>query len=121
MKRSELVVDTMPEALRQSRMKLGYILCTTQEASVVPPYVAFTIRPNPGFWEANDENALELDFKLPTMSLFPSIGHGVDFASKSSRLSNRSRLLNITKSIFLHCGSRLLRIKQLDSFSRYQN
>ncbi|CAK9169802.1 unnamed protein product [Ilex paraguariensis] len=30
---------------------LGYILCTTQEAAVVPPYVAFAVRPNPGFWE----------------------------------------------------------------------
>ncbi|KAF5798456.1 putative sucrose synthase [Helianthus annuus] len=93
MKRSESVVETMPEALRQSRyhmkkcflkyvekgkrmMKLhhlmqemetviedqdekaellegvlGFILCTTQEAAVVPPYIAFAIRPNPGFWE----------------------------------------------------------------------
>ncbi|PON75289.1 Sucrose synthase [Parasponia andersonii] len=30
---------------------LGYILCSTQEAVVIPPYVAFAIRPNPGFWE----------------------------------------------------------------------
>ncbi|KAK1361858.1 Sucrose synthase [Heracleum sosnowskyi] len=93
LKRSESVIDTMPEALRQSRyhmkkcftkyieqgkrlMKLhhlmaemetviddksersqvlegllGYILCTTQEAVVIPPHVAFAIRPNPGFWE----------------------------------------------------------------------
>ncbi|KAL4316564.1 hypothetical protein AHAS_Ahas15G0297700 [Arachis hypogaea] len=30
---------------------LGYILSSTQEAAVVPPYVAFAVRPNPGFWE----------------------------------------------------------------------
>ncbi|XP_076954165.1 sucrose synthase 7-like [Bidens hawaiensis] len=102
MKRSESVVDLMPEALRQSRyhmkkcfqkyiekgnrmmkrdhlMKemetviddkdekaqlleglLGYILCTTQEAAVVPPYVAFAIRPNPGFWEFVKVNSNDL-------------------------------------------------------------
>ncbi|KVI08673.1 Glycosyl transferase, family 1 [Cynara cardunculus var. scolymus] len=102
MKRSESVVDTMPEALRQSRyhmkkcflkyvekgkrmMKLhhlmqemesvieekdekaqvlegllGYILCTTQEAAIVPPYVAFAIRPNPGFWEFVKVNSNDL-------------------------------------------------------------
>ncbi|KAL5721659.1 sucrose synthase [Ranunculus cassubicifolius] len=30
---------------------LGYILSKTQEAAVVPPYIAFSVRPNPGFWE----------------------------------------------------------------------
>ncbi|CAN1266732.1 Sucrose synthase 6 [Linum perenne] len=30
---------------------LGYILSRTQEAAVVPPYVAFAVRPNPGVWE----------------------------------------------------------------------
>ncbi|KAI3794400.1 hypothetical protein L1987_37031 [Smallanthus sonchifolius] len=102
MKRSESVLDTMPEALRQSRyymkkcflkyvekgnriMKhphlmqemetviedkdekaqlldglLGYILCTTQEAAVVPPFVAFAIRPDPGFWEFVKVNSNDL-------------------------------------------------------------
>ncbi|CAH1437051.1 unnamed protein product [Lactuca virosa] len=102
MKRSESIVDTMPEALRQSRyhmkkcflkylekgkrmMKLhhlmqemesviedkdekaqvlegllGYILCTTQEAAIVPPYIAFAIRPNPGFWEFVKVNSNDL-------------------------------------------------------------
>ncbi|CDP01701.1 unnamed protein product [Coffea canephora] len=102
LKRSDSVVDTMPEALRQSRyhMKrcfskyvekgrrllkanqlmdeleqiiddhtersqvleglLGYILCTTKEAAVIPPYVAFAIRPNPGFWEFVKVNANDL-------------------------------------------------------------
>ncbi|XP_057812386.1 sucrose synthase 7-like isoform X2 [Salvia miltiorrhiza] len=90
---SAAVVDTMPEALRQSRyhmkrcftrftekgrrlMKLqhlqeeieqtiedkversqvmegtlGDILNSTQEAAVVPPYVAFAVRHNPGIWD----------------------------------------------------------------------
>lgn len=160
LKRSESIVDTMPEALRQSRyhmkrcfaryvekgrrlMKLhdlmremeeviddktersivldgvlGYILCSTQEAVVIPPYVAFSIRPNPGFWEfvkvssdtlavesitardylkfkemifdekwANDENALEMDFRafefsMPRLSLSSSIGNGINYVSK---------------------------------------
>ncbi|CAL1369303.1 unnamed protein product [Linum trigynum] len=30
---------------------LGYILSCTQEAAVVPPFVAFAVRPNPGVWE----------------------------------------------------------------------
>ncbi|KAF9592636.1 hypothetical protein IFM89_016293 [Coptis chinensis] len=30
---------------------LGYILSSTQEAAVVPPYITFSVQPNPGFWE----------------------------------------------------------------------
>ncbi|KAL5810180.1 hypothetical protein ACOSQ4_026748 [Xanthoceras sorbifolium] len=30
---------------------LGYVLCSTQEAVVIPPHVAFAVRPNPGSWE----------------------------------------------------------------------
>ncbi|KAI7734283.1 hypothetical protein M8C21_012186 [Ambrosia artemisiifolia] len=102
MKRSESVLETMPEALRQSRyhmkkcflkyvekgkrmMKLhhlmeemetviedrdeqaqllegllGFILCTTQDAAVVPPYIAFAVRPNPGFWEFVKVNSNDL-------------------------------------------------------------
>lgn len=31
-----------------------------QEAAVVPPYVAFSVRPNPGFWEFVKVNANDL-------------------------------------------------------------
>lgn len=31
-----------------------------QEAAVVPPYVAFAVRPNPGFWEFIKVNADDL-------------------------------------------------------------
>ncbi|KAJ1390075.1 Sucrose synthase [Sesbania bispinosa] len=39
---------------------LGYILSCTQEAAIVPPYVAFAVRPNPGFWEFVRVNADDL-------------------------------------------------------------
>ncbi|XP_021745173.1 sucrose synthase 5-like isoform X1 [Chenopodium quinoa] len=39
---------------------LGYILCSTQEAAVVPPHVAFAVRPNPGYWEYVKVNANDL-------------------------------------------------------------
>ncbi|KAJ7975337.1 Sucrose synthase [Quillaja saponaria] len=39
---------------------LGYILSSTQEAAVVPPYVAFAVRPNPGYWEFVKVNADDL-------------------------------------------------------------
>ncbi|QCD92409.1 sucrose synthase [Vigna unguiculata] len=39
---------------------LGYIFSCTQEAAVVPPYVAFAVRPNPGFWEYVKVNADDL-------------------------------------------------------------
>ncbi|XP_011047767.1 PREDICTED: sucrose synthase 7-like isoform X1 [Populus euphratica] len=39
---------------------LGYILSSTQEAAVVPPFVAFAVRPNPGFWEYVKVNAEDL-------------------------------------------------------------
>eukprot|EP00257_Ricinus_communis_P026983 XP_025014397.1 sucrose synthase 7 isoform X2 [Ricinus communis] len=40
---------------------LGYILSSTQEAAVIPPYVAFAVRPNPGFWEYVKVNADDLN------------------------------------------------------------
>ncbi|XP_048499057.1 sucrose synthase 5 isoform X2 [Beta vulgaris subsp. vulgaris] len=39
---------------------LGYILCSTQEAAVVPPHVAFAVRPSPGYWEYVKVNAHDL-------------------------------------------------------------
>ncbi|KAG2715262.1 hypothetical protein I3760_03G068700 [Carya illinoinensis] len=47
----EQVIDDKRERTQVLEGVLGYILCTTQEAAVVPPHVAFAIRPNPGFWE----------------------------------------------------------------------
>ncbi|XP_043718353.1 sucrose synthase 7-like isoform X2 [Telopea speciosissima] len=39
---------------------LGFIICSTQEAVVVPPYVAFAVRTNPGFWEFVKVNSEDL-------------------------------------------------------------
>ncbi|XP_065881335.1 sucrose synthase 7-like [Euphorbia lathyris] len=47
---------------------LGYILSSTQEAAVVPPYVAFAVRPNPGFWEYVKVNADDLTVEGITSS-----------------------------------------------------
>ncbi|KAG8373534.1 hypothetical protein BUALT_Bualt11G0034200 [Buddleja alternifolia] len=47
----EQVIDDEAERTQVLDGLLGYILCTTQEAAVVPPYVAFASRPSPGFWE----------------------------------------------------------------------
>ncbi|XP_051117141.1 sucrose synthase 5-like isoform X2 [Andrographis paniculata] len=47
----EQVIEDRAERTHLLEGLLGYILCTTQEAAVVPPYVAFAIRPSPGFWE----------------------------------------------------------------------
>ncbi|CAH8312056.1 unnamed protein product [Eruca vesicaria subsp. sativa] len=38
----------------------GYILTCTQEAAVVPPYVALAARPDPGFWEYVKVNSGDL-------------------------------------------------------------
>ncbi|EOA33590.1 hypothetical protein CARUB_v10019738mg [Capsella rubella] len=38
----------------------GYILTCTQEAAVVPPFVALAARPNPGFWEYVKVNSEDL-------------------------------------------------------------
>ncbi|XP_073279170.1 sucrose synthase 5-like isoform X1 [Primulina huaijiensis] len=61
----EQVIDDKAERTHLLEGLLGYILCTTQEAAVVPPSVAFAIRPSPGFWEyvkvdANDLSGEEI-------------------------------------------------------------
>ncbi|KAJ0255701.1 Sucrose synthase 6 [Hirschfeldia incana] len=38
----------------------GYILSCTQEAAVIPPFVALAARPNPGFWEYVKVNSGDL-------------------------------------------------------------
>ncbi|KAM7268172.1 hypothetical protein ACFE04_010338 [Oxalis oulophora] len=47
----EMVIADKTERAQVLEGVLGYILCSTQEAAVVPPYIAFAVRPNPGFWE----------------------------------------------------------------------
>ncbi|KAJ8752468.1 hypothetical protein K2173_004756 [Erythroxylum novogranatense] len=61
------IMEEMKESIQDNveRQKvleglLGYILSSTQEAAVVPPYVAFSVRPNPGFCEYVKVNAEDL-------------------------------------------------------------
>ncbi|CAJ2652964.1 unnamed protein product [Trifolium pratense] len=112
LKRTNSLVDNMPDALRQSRyhmkrcfakylekgrrvMKLhdlmeevertiddkiernhvlegnlGFILSSTQEAVVEPPYVAFAIRPNPGVWEHVRVNSEDLSVEPITSTQY---------------------------------------------------
>lgn len=45
------IVDHYGEKREVLDGNLGYIICSAQEVAVVPPYVAFAIRPSPGIWE----------------------------------------------------------------------
>ncbi|KAG4966513.1 hypothetical protein JHK84_041093 [Glycine max] len=51
MEEMELVIDDKSERSQVLEGILGFILSSTQEAVVDPPYVAFAIRPYPGVWE----------------------------------------------------------------------
>ncbi|KAL8550080.1 hypothetical protein ACS0TY_008782 [Phlomoides rotata] len=66
----EQVIDDNTERTQLLDGLLGYILCTTQEAVVVPPYVAFAIRPSPGFWEYVKVNANDLSVEGITATDF---------------------------------------------------
>ncbi|KAK1262263.1 Sucrose synthase 7 [Acorus gramineus] len=55
----EKSMDDRIEKARVMEGFLGYIICSTQEAVVVPPHIAFAVRPHPGVWEyikVNSEN-----------------------------------------------------------------
>ncbi|KAH1207189.1 Sucrose synthase 7 [Glycine max] len=56
----EKTVEDKAERKKLLDGMLGYIFSCTQEAAVVPPYVAFAVRPNPGFWEYIKVNADDL-------------------------------------------------------------
>lgn len=43
--------DDKVEKARLAEGFLGYVICSTQEAIVLPPLVAFAVRRNPGIWE----------------------------------------------------------------------
>ncbi|KAI4299664.1 hypothetical protein L6164_033099 [Bauhinia variegata] len=51
MEEMEQVIDDKSERDQVLEGLLGLILSSTQEAVVIPPYVAFAVRPNPGVWE----------------------------------------------------------------------
>ncbi|XP_071722761.1 sucrose synthase 5-like [Rutidosis leptorrhynchoides] len=60
MEEMEKVIVDKNERTQVLEGVLGYILCSTQEAAVVPPFIAFSVRPNPGFWEFVKVNADDL-------------------------------------------------------------
>ncbi|KAG5007457.1 hypothetical protein GLYMA_09G167000v4 [Glycine max] len=57
---AEKTVEDKVERKKLLDGMLGYIFSCTQEAAVVPPYIAFAVRPNPGFWEYIKVNADDL-------------------------------------------------------------
>ncbi|XP_057970912.1 sucrose synthase 6-like isoform X2 [Malania oleifera] len=56
----DATIDDPTERSKVFQGTLGYILSSTQEAAVVPPHVAFAIRPSPGFWEYVKVNSEDL-------------------------------------------------------------
>ncbi|KAK9996706.1 hypothetical protein SO802_021392 [Lithocarpus litseifolius] len=60
MEEVEKSIEDKHERSKMLEGLLGYILNSTQEAAVVPPYVALAVRPNPGFWEFVKVNANDL-------------------------------------------------------------
>ncbi|KAK1295757.1 Sucrose synthase 7 [Acorus calamus] len=55
----EKSMDDRIEKARVMEGFFGYIICSTQEAVVIPPHIAFAVRPHPGVWEyikVNSEN-----------------------------------------------------------------
>ncbi|XP_020234134.1 sucrose synthase 6 [Cajanus cajan] len=60
MEEMEQVIDDKSERSQVLEGILGFILSSTQEAVVGPPYVAFAIRPNPGVWEFVRVNSEDL-------------------------------------------------------------
>ncbi|XP_061356181.1 sucrose synthase 5-like [Gastrolobium bilobum] len=51
MEEMEQVINDNSDRNQVLEGNLGFILSSTQEAVVDPPYVAFAVRPNPGVWE----------------------------------------------------------------------
>ncbi|GAU30111.1 hypothetical protein TSUD_295920 [Trifolium subterraneum] len=60
MEEMEKTIEDKNERKKLLEGLLGYILSCTQEAAIVPPYVVFAVRPNPGFWEYVKVNADDL-------------------------------------------------------------
>ncbi|CAJ1970900.1 unnamed protein product [Sphenostylis stenocarpa] len=70
MEEMELVIDDNSERSQVLEGILGFILTSTQEAVVDPPYVAFAIRPNPGVWEFVKVSSEDLSVEAITTTDF---------------------------------------------------
>ncbi|XP_077246359.1 sucrose synthase 7-like isoform X2 [Tasmannia lanceolata] len=60
MEEMEKAIDDKVERSRVLEGFLGHIISSTQEAAVVPPNIAFAVRPSPGIWEFVKVNAKDL-------------------------------------------------------------
>ncbi|XP_058090484.1 sucrose synthase 7-like isoform X2 [Magnolia sinica] len=70
MEELEKSIDDKVERTKVLEGLLGYIISSTQEAAVVPPYIAFAVRPNPGIWEFVKVNSEDLQVEGITASDF---------------------------------------------------
>ncbi|XP_050136903.1 sucrose synthase 5-like isoform X2 [Malus sylvestris] len=70
MSEMETVIDDKAERSQVLGGVLGYILCSTQEAVVVPPHVVFSIRLNPGYWEFVKVSSEDLSVEAITVRDF---------------------------------------------------
>ncbi|XP_021292044.1 sucrose synthase 7 [Herrania umbratica] len=60
MEEVEKSIDDKVERSKILEGLIGFIVMSTQEAAVVPPHIAFAVRPNPGFWEFVKVNSEDL-------------------------------------------------------------
>ncbi|KAK2376830.1 sucrose synthase [Trifolium repens] len=70
MEEVERIIDDKIERNHVLEGNLGFILSSTQEAVVEPPYVAFAIRPNPGVWEYVRVNSEDLSVEPITSTQY---------------------------------------------------
>ncbi|KAJ8459376.1 hypothetical protein OPV22_032302 [Ensete ventricosum] len=76
MKNQQLMAElesTMDDKVEKSKLMegfLGLVICWTQEAVVLPPFVAFAVRQHPGIWEYVKVNAEDLFVNEITASEF---------------------------------------------------
>ncbi|XP_020241227.1 sucrose synthase 7-like isoform X2 [Asparagus officinalis] len=74
MKKENLLEElekSMDDKMEKERLMegfLGYIICSTQEAVALPPFVAFAVRPHPGIWEYVKVNSIDLSVEGITAS-----------------------------------------------------
>ncbi|XP_044506436.1 sucrose synthase 7-like isoform X2 [Mangifera indica] len=61
-----VVIQDKAERSQVLEGTLGYIFSSTQDAIVIPPHVAFALRPNPGIWEFAKVNSDDLSVESIT-------------------------------------------------------
>ncbi|KAF9593981.1 hypothetical protein IFM89_026652 [Coptis chinensis] len=124
MEELERSIEDKAERTKVVESVLGYILSSTQEAAVVPPYITFSVQPNPGFWEY--VKTLEhLMFHCLVWLFSSSIGNGVSYISKfmSSKLNRDSESAKPLLDYLLalnHVGESLMINETLSTVDKLQ-